>query len=58
MTKPLARRLPGFDYGYRPASYFNHLDPSTLVVASILGEERRKHVQERLASGDCLHPTI
>lgn len=52
MTKPLDRHLPGFDYGYRPASYFNRLDPGTLVVASILGEERRKDVQARLASGD------
>lgn len=50
MTK--AAYPSGFDYGYRPASYFHHLDPSTLVVASILGEERRKDVQERLASGN------
>jgi hypothetical protein len=40
----------GFDF--RPASYFSDLDPATLVVASILGEERRKDVQGRLASGD------
>jgi hypothetical protein len=52
MTTPVARRPSGFDYGYRPASYFDDLDPNTLIVASILGEERRKDVQQRLASGD------
>lgn len=52
MRKAVTRNLPGFDYGYRPASYFEDLDPATLVVASILGEERRKDVQARLASGD------
>ena len=52
MTKALPRHLPGFDCGYRPASYFNRLDPGTLVLASILGEARRKDVQARLASGD------
>jgi len=52
MTKPVTRHPSGFDYGYRPASYFDNLDPNTLVVASILGEERRKDVRERLATGD------
>lgn len=47
MTKAI-----GFNYGYRPTSYFNDLDPQTIIVASILGEERRKDVKERLASGD------
>ena len=40
-----------FDYDFRPASYFQDLDPETLIVTSILGEERRKDVQRRLASG-------
>ena len=52
MTNPVARRPSGFDYGYRPASYFDDLDPNTLIVASILGEERRKDVKERLESGN------
>lgn len=52
MTTPVARRPSGFDYGFRPASYFDGLDPKTLIVASILGEERRRDVQQRLASGD------
>ena len=41
-----------FDFGYRPASYFEDLDRNTLIVASIFGEERRKDVQDRLESGD------
>ena len=52
MTKHATRDASGYDYGYRPSSYFGHLDPNTLIVASILGEERRKDVQERLASGN------
>ena len=40
-----------FNYAFRPASYFNDLDAETLIVTSILGEERRKDVQRRLASG-------
>ncbi|MGP1675526.1 MAG: hypothetical protein ACTS6J_00020 [Burkholderiales bacterium] len=52
MTKPLARHLPGFDFSYRPLSYFEDLEPGTLVVASILEEEWCKDVQARLASGD------
>ena len=52
MTTPVARHPSGFDYGFRPASYFDNVDRKTLIVASILGEERRKDVQERLASGD------
>lgn len=52
MTNQVVRRPSGFDYGFRPNSYFEDLDPSTLVVASILGEERRKDVQDRLASED------
>ena len=46
------RRPAGFDYGFRPTSYFEDLDPTTIVVASILGEERRKDVQARIASSD------
>ena len=52
MTKPVARDPSGFDYGFRPDSYFDNLDPGTLIVGSILGEERRKDVQARLASGN------
>jgi hypothetical protein len=51
MTSHIPRYPSGFNYGYRPASYFKDLDPHTLVVASILGEERRKDVEKRLASG-------
>lgn len=42
----------GFDYDFRPASYFHDLDPQTLIVASILGEERRKDVLNRLKRSD------
>jgi hypothetical protein len=42
----------GLDYQFRPASYFDNLNAATVVLASILGEERRKDVQARLASGD------
>jgi hypothetical protein len=52
MTKASVRRPAGFDYGFRPTSYFEDLDPTTIVVASILGEERRKDVQARIASSD------
>ncbi len=52
MTKPVARRQSGFDYGLRPTSYFDNLYPQTLIVASILREERRKDVEERLALGN------
>jgi len=48
--KVLRRYPSGFDYSFRPASYF-HPDPETLIVASILGEERRKDVKRRLAAG-------
>jgi hypothetical protein len=52
MTKHITRYPLGIDYAYRPASYFNDLDPEALIVNSILGEERRKDVQSRLASRD------
>ena len=52
MTKASARRPAGFDYAFRPASYFKDLDPATVIVSSILGEERRKDVLARLASED------
>jgi hypothetical protein len=52
MTETSARRPSGYTYWYRPASYFEDLDPATIIVSSILGEERRKDVQERLVSGD------
>jgi hypothetical protein len=48
----VTRNPSGFDYGFRPTSYFDNLDPTTLIAASILGEERRKDVLERIASGD------
>lgn len=48
-----AKRLPsGFNYAFRPTSYFRNIDFHTLIVSSILGEERRKDVQARLMSGD------
>lgn len=44
-------RFPtGFDYAYRPQSYFLDVDPKALILSSILGEERRKDVQRRLES--------
>jgi hypothetical protein len=52
MTTLIDRRPAGFDYNFRPRSYFDDLDPSTVVVASILGEERRRDVERRLRKGD------
>jgi hypothetical protein len=52
MSKYVTRFPTGFDYMYRPESYFANLDAETLVVGSILGEERRKDVRRRLASGE------
>lgn len=52
MTKTVVRPPSAIDYGFRPASYFEALDPHTLILASILGEERRKDVAARLASGN------
>ncbi len=46
-----------FNLDFRPPSYFQDVDPPTLIVASILGEERRKDVKERIAKGT-LHPVI
>ena len=57
MARQVPRRPAGFDYGYRPAWYFSNLDSKTVVLASILGEERRRDVEERLASGD-FDPTV
>jgi hypothetical protein len=54
MTERTTPFPPGFDYSYRPISYFHELDPQALIVASILGEERRKDVQQRLAAGGTL----
>ena len=51
MTKRLSRLPSGFEYRYRPDSYFVDLDPRTLILASIHGEERRKDVQRRLDTG-------
>lgn len=51
MTKPVGHIPSDFDYGYRPTSYFDNLNPCTLIVASILGEERRKYVLERFTLG-------
>lgn len=52
MTKYVTRNPSGFDYGFRPTSYFDNLDYKTVIVSSILGEERRKDVLDRLNSGD------
>jgi len=52
MTDSTARRPAGFDCAFRPSSYFDDLDPATIIVSSILGQERRKDVLERLASKD------
>jgi hypothetical protein len=43
---------PGFNYEYRPVSYFSELDLKTVVLGSITGEERRRDVQARLESSD------
>ena len=51
MSHAIAARN-NINLNFRPASFFQDVDPHTLVVASILGEERRKDVQERLSSGD------
>ena len=52
MTERNMRYSSGFDYQYRPTSYFQNVE--TLVVSSILGEERRKDAQKRLAAGETL----
>ena len=52
MSKHVTRFPPGFDYNFRPVSYFHNLDPGALIVGSILGEERRNDVEQRLATGD------
>ncbi|MEI8168834.1 MAG: hypothetical protein WCG50_04105 [Rhodoferax sp.] len=52
MTTRIARYPSGLNYAFRPTSYFQDLNPTTLIVSSILGEERRKDVQQRLAAGD------
>jgi hypothetical protein len=52
MSQHVTRFPAGLDYNFRPLSYFHDLDPEVLVVSSILGEERRKDVQARLASGN------
>jgi hypothetical protein len=57
MNTLIGRRPAGFDYNFRPRSYFDDLDPSTLIVASILGEERRRDVEQRLRNGD-FDPTV
>lgn len=52
MSRSSARRLAGFNYGFRPASYFKNVSPEKLVTASILGEQRRQSVVDYLKSGD------
>lgn len=52
MTRYVTRNPSGFDYGFRPTSYFDNLDTKTVIVASILGEERRKDVLQRLDTGN------
>jgi hypothetical protein len=51
MHQHVTRFPAGFDYDFRPDSYFDEVDPHTLTVASILGEERRKDVARRLKEG-------
>jgi hypothetical protein len=57
MYQHVTRFPSGFDYDFRPESYFDEVDPHTLTVASILGEERRKDVARRLDAGD-LDPMV
>ncbi|MBM3345671.1 MAG: hypothetical protein FJY55_04125 [Betaproteobacteria bacterium] len=52
MTDLINRRPAGFDYDFRPASYFEDVDPKTIILSSISGEHRRRDVEARLASGD------
>lgn len=52
MSIHVTRFPTGFDYAYRPQSYFQGIDPKALILSSILGEERRKDVQLRLESED------
>jgi hypothetical protein len=52
MTDLINRRPAGFDYDFRPASYFEDIDLKTTLLSSISGEQRRRDVEERLASGD------
>lgn len=52
MSNHVTRFPTGFDYAYRPQSYFQDVDPKALILSSILGEERRKDVQHRLESED------
>jgi len=52
MSNHVTRFPTGFDYAYRPQSYFQDVDPKALILSSILGEERRKDVQQRLESED------
>ena len=42
MSNHVTRFPTGFDYAYRPQSYFQDVDPKALILSSILGEERRK----------------
>lgn len=54
--RSLASRHPaGFQYDFRPATYFDNLEPNALIVASILGEERRRAVKEALQSDPLAH---
>ncbi len=57
MYQHVARFPADFDYDFRPESYFDKVDPQTLTLASILGEERRMDVERRLAAGD-LDPMV
>jgi len=52
MSNHVTRFPTGFDYAYRPQSYFQDVDPKALILSSILGEERRRDVQQRLESED------
>jgi hypothetical protein len=52
MSRHVTRFPAGFDYDFRPLSYFEEIDPKTVIVASILGEERRRDVAQRLERGD------
>ena len=45
MTDRTRLPLPDLDWDYRPASYWDHPDPVSAVVAGIKGQERRKAVR-------------
>jgi len=48
MTDRTRLPLPDLDWDYRPASYWDHPDPVSAVVAGIKGQERRKAVRDAM----------